>query len=1249
MFDFIEELNLPPNKKRKYEQVTTKWLATSNIKLKEDGYKIKDAVELAEKHKEDIFSYNNPNGIIEKYAGKAKAKPTDPNTVKEFTKVVDYDFSMGKEIVEVYNKKYGIKEYIIGEQVSENAWQESKESQLAVREVMDTHFGENSNPWCLTQKKNGKLTENSWEMWEHYSDGPKSLVFQNGKLIGFKANGEYWDRMDNATDAPVITVKEGRVTKMVELVPINGKVSEFVAQTKTTSKDKKTVTTEYHEEKSIDPEGYYFHPAGTKVVENKVNGITVRETVIKPNGKTRRITKFKDGKEIESRSFQVDGKTTMSINSQQAIDVEKHGDSVSHEIIDGKTEYWFGTVSMEAKGLKDVPSDHQHDGKNIYPIGFKTPIGFEVMDIMERIDGKLRVDFGKLLKVDPNAKGLPRRVDGSSIQFSKKTDADLNQILEESMNVDAKKRFSDAQAKLRGRKFKIRGLVPASAQDFMGLMYNFVGKGKQGDQHLETLKKALVDPFARGIDELNASRQSSAEDYRALLKEFPEVKKMLNQKVGDTGFVVDQAIRVHLWNKVGYDVPGLSARDLKTLDGFVKEDGELVAFADALGVVSKKSEGYSKPGEYWLVENISSDLMSDGAVGDARAEFLAEWIQNKNIIFSEENLNKVEAIYGSKFREALEDVLYAMETGFNRPKDGGRLLNEYMNWVNGSVGAIMFFNIRSAVLQTISATNYINWSDNNPLKAAAAFANQKQFWSDFVTLFNSDYLKQRRSGNRRGINEAELSLAVQGVGPVEQAKAAIRYLLKIGFLPTQIADSFAIASGGSSFYRNRVKTYVKQGMSKAEAEQQAFLDFQETTEVSQQSARPDMISQQQRNPLGRIILAFANTPMQYGRIINKAFRDIANGRGDTKTHVSKVIYYGAIQAVIFTALQNALFAVIGSEDDDEKEEMIDKKSERMLNSMIDTWLTTFGYGGKAIGTIKNTIIEYDKQRDRDVDDEFLTRSDHAYTLLQALSFSPPIGSKLRKIYQSIQTEKFNRDLLKDRGFKLDNPVWSMIGNVVEATTNIPLGRLSKKLLNIDNAMDSRNQMWQRVALILGWSTWDVGIKDPDLETLKLDVKEQKKQEKELEKQEAKEEKLKLKYPGKTGEEIDVIVKSKELFSLSKQTQIDILKSLDVSDKDIKKLKKEKDRTDYIAELYKDNSDLIDKMIETSKNKPKPKKKEEVELSKSEQYKKDLFKMKKQDQINRLMELGYPTRKIYSLRHEKDRVEMIIKLESKKSK
>jgi len=190
--------------------------------------------------------------------------------------------------------------------------------------------------------------------------------------------------------------------------------------------------------------------------------------------------------------------------------------------------------------------------------------------------------------------------------------------------------------------------------------------------------------------------------------------------------------------------------------------------------------------------------------------------------------------------------------------------------------------------------------------------------------------------------------------------------------------------------------------------------------------------------------------------------------------------------------------------------MVDKKSERMMNSMIDSWLSTFGYGGKAVSTVKNTIMEYNKQRAKDVDEDFMTRSDHAYTLLQALSFSPPIGSKLRKIYQSIQTEKFNRDLIKERGFTLDNPVWSMIGNVVEGVTNIPLGRLSNKMLNVDNAMDSNNETWQRIAMLLGWNMWDLGIKDPDIVALGEDIKERKKSEKRMDKEKEKYEKLKEK-------------------------------------------------------------------------------------------------------------------------------------------
>ena len=678
---------------------------------------------------------------------------------------------------------------------------------------------------------------------------------------------------------------------------------------------------------------------------------------------------------------------------------------------------------------------------------------------------------------------VKRKVQQAKLMFSRDMDTSFNDILEQVTGIDSKKEFSAAQAKLRGKSSKYKSIIPPSAQDFMGLIYNFLGKGKKGDADFAFFKKALVDPFARGVNELNTSRQRAANDLENLNKKLPEVKKKLYKKVKGTDYTNDQAMRVYLWNKAGFEVPGLSKRDLKTLVETVENDSKLKAYAEAVSLISKQENVYREPKEYWLAENITSDLLDDGAVGDARSTFLGEWIENKNIIFSPKNLNKIEAVYGSRFREALEDILYAMETGRSRPRGGGRLVNAYTNWVNNSVGAIMFFNMRSALLQTISATNYINWSDNNPLKAAQAFANQPQYWKDFAFIFNSDYLKQRRTGNRRGINEQELSAAVAGSD--NKAKAAIAWLLSKGFLPTQIADSFAIASGGATFYRNRIKKYLKEGLTQEQAEKKAFLDFQEITEVSQQSARPDMISQQQRSPLGRLILAFANTPMQYARIMNKSARDLVNGRGDSKTHISKIVYYGFIQSIIFSALQSALFASLGDED----EEDFNKKKERILNQIGDSVLTGIGFGGKAIITVKNTIITFLDQRDRGF------RADHAYTLLQLLSFSPPIGSKLRKVYSSIKTDQYNKDVYMKRGFTLDNPIWQAIGNVVEGVTNLPLGRMSNKMLNIDNALDESNKWWQRAALLLGWNTWDLGIRDPDIEEIKKDIKKDKESKK----------------------------------------------------------------------------------------------------------------------------------------------------------
>ena len=687
-----------------------------------------------------------------------------------------------------------------------------------------------------------------------------------------------------------------------------------------------------------------------------------------------------------------------------------------------------------------------------------------------------------------DALDIKSKVVQAKIKFSKSASQDFNKMLERSKGVEADVEISDVDAKLRGAKrdkFRLRFFVPPSAEDFKGLVYAFLGKGEQGNKDMQWFKDNLFTPFADGTRKLNSLRQRMSEDYTALKKKFPDVVKSLNDKVANTEFTVDNAIRVYLWNKAGFDVPGLSEAQKKLLVDTVAMDPKLVAFSDVLSNITRTEEGYVKPKDYWIAQNIGSDLHTVAETIN-REKFLAEWQENADLVFSKENLNKIEAIYGTNFREALEDMLYRMKTGSNRPSGRTSVENKFLNWVNGAVSAVMFFNMRSSALQSLSMVNFINFEDNNIFAASKAFSNQKQFWEDFLFLFNSDYGKQRRAGLKIDVSASELTDAfAQGKNKTE---AVIKYMLEKGFIPTKMMDSFAIAMGGSTFYRNRVNKLIKQGMSKSEAESQAFLDFQEIAEETQQSSRPDLISMQQASSLGRLILAWANTPMQYTRLTKKALSDIINGRGDLKSNVSRIIYYGAIQNIIFGTLQTGLaFLMFG---DDEEDKNRDKKEQRVLNGMLDTLLRGVGVYGALVSTAKNTLITAYEELGKNYG-----QKDYSKIMQQLINLSPPIGSKVRKIIGAIKSYDFNKDIMDQMDHGINNPAWNVFTGVVEGATNAPLDRIRAKLVNVREAFVGDHEMWQRIALVMGWNKWDLNVEDAQIQEAREKVKQQKKEDK----------------------------------------------------------------------------------------------------------------------------------------------------------
>tara|TARA_R100001230_G_C5657711_1_gene162484 strand:- start:49 stop:1257 length:1209 start_codon:yes stop_codon:yes gene_type:complete len=376
----------------------------------------------------------------------------------------------------------------------------------------------------------------------------------------------------------------------------------------------------------------------------------------------------------------------------------------------------------------------------------------------------------------------------------------------------------------------------------------------------------------------------------------------------------------------------------------------------------------------------------------------------------------------------------------------------------------MFFNTRSAVLQTISAVNFINFKDNNIFAAGKAFANQKQYWKDFVKLFNSDFLLARRDGLRMNVNEADIADMAKKGG----VRGVINELLRFGFTPTQLADSFAIASGGSTFYRNRIKTYEKQGLTSEQAEKRAFEDFRENAEESQQSSRPDKISQQQAGSLGRLILAFANTPSQYARIIKKSVLDLKNNRGDAKTNISKIVYYTFAQNLLFNALQQGLFALaFGDDEEDEKKK---QKNIDIANGMVSSLLRGMGFFGAAVSAVKDAGLRIYKESEKN-------QPKYEKAAVDFLKISPPISSKIGKIRSAGKDIQYAK---KDQNFKkisIDNPAILAASRVVSATTNVPLDRLLFKSQNVNDALNQDLEDWQRTALLLGWSGWNLGIED----------------------------------------------------------------------------------------------------------------------------------------------------------------------------
>lgn len=688
---------------------------------------------------------------------------------------------------------------------------------------------------------------------------------------------------------------------------------------------------------------------------------------------------------------------------------------------------------------------------------------------LSQVDAEIKAIRQEIAETGTLKDADPKEIEAQRLQaYAQDVDQQFNEILEENTGVSADTEYSRVAAGVVGRnKNSLVFFVPPKADDFRGLIENYlVGKGEKAKEQLAFFEEMLHQPYADGVNNYSAERVRILKQFDAVKKAFKPLIRKLNEEAVP-GLTIEHAIRIYIWTRLGYEIPGTSEADQKAAHGFVVRNGMARDLAFEIMKITDL-HGHIQPKEHWDSGGLLSDLLDSLRV-NSRKKYLQEFTQNADIIFSKKNMNKLKALFGNNYVEAMENMLTRMKSGRNRVGgEDSKLGRAAYSWINGSVGVTMFLNSRSAILQLISFSNYIDMKTNPLHKATMRFADQKQFWADVMYLFNSDYMVERRSGVKIDVNEAELADATANAR--DKFGAAISWLLSKGFAPTRIADSLAIVMGGAPYFRNAVMKYESQGLSKEEAEMQAFIDFREKTEESQQSSSPDRISYQQADKYGRMLLTYANTQSQYGRIIKKEITNLKKGRGNAINSIGRIAYYGMLQNAIFIAMQTAVLPLLLNDDEPEQKGFRDRSDYKIINGVLDSFLRGAGIAGHILSVLKNVgASAYDRSG--------RPNPDFGMLLKDIAQVAPSIGSKVSRSFSAgYYFDKAVREGRKGSDLATEN--W-LRGSAVTtaAITNLPLDRLLQKFENINNAIDIEGEFetYQQILMFLGWPDYQLGI------------------------------------------------------------------------------------------------------------------------------------------------------------------------------
>lgn len=318
--------------------------------------------------------------------------------------------------------------------------------------------------------------------------------------------------------------------------------------------------------------------------------------------------------------------------------------------------------------------------------------------------------------------------------------------------------------------------------------------------------------------------------------------------------------------------------------------------------------------------------------GVGKFAFMSDALDRANLRFKDNDLKRVIINkYGEDAYRTLEQILMNVTYKKEAPVFNGMnkiIDNMVGNWIQANVAVKPIVGLK----QLLSANNYavdmpyMTWQKG----FLKALAHPKE---TIDYMMNIPYIKARYQGSYA--NEfLKQTVENSAFATSKKLKDLCNMFIKMG-------DIGAIMFGGKPYIEYLMK---EKGMT----EEQAIKQFILSTNRSQQSSAVSSLSNFQvamtRNPMGKLFIAFKNSPQQYIRMCGDAIVSVANG-DMTKTQCAKMLFqFGYLQPFFYAvATSGAFLRFIFTGDDDDL--------------MKDASISVFNFGSDAL-PILGDIYKY---------------------------------------------------------------------------------------------------------------------------------------------------------------------------------------------------------------------------------------------------------------------------------------------------